>query len=271
MGCIAALTLFISAGLVFVLPERTNHADTGPSSIITTAEGHGPPARDAVWDMLGRVSRARASTDLRRLAGDTPICTLGDCNWISHRLTSSEGLRWAMDYIYAELDGLGYSLEFQDWSRLGASDRHLIARKVGLVAPGEEIYLVAHVDGIKLDSGERFPAADDNASGAADLLEAGRVLSSYSFSRTLVLLFSTGEEQGARGVKSYLGGLPAAERKRITAVVNVDVVGYDANDDAVMELWYGEDPLSLKIAETMSHTIRSYALDLEPLIVGGCD
>lgn len=52
-----------------------------------------------------------------------------------------------------------------------------------------------------------FPAADDNASGVVDLLEAARVLSKYSFDRTLVFFFSTGEEEGALGVKSYLNDI----------------------------------------------------------------
>lgn len=99
-----------------------------------------------------------------------------------------------MDYVCEHLVSLGYSVEFQNWSLCGWSDRNLIARKPGVYSPTEEVYFVAHVDGV-----DRFPAADDDASGVADNLELARILSSRAFSRTVVLLFTTGEEQGTLG------------------------------------------------------------------------
>jgi hypothetical protein len=86
-----------------------------------------------------------------------------------------------MDYSYKKLASLGYSVEFRDWSREGRADRYLIARKPGVLAPTEEVLLVAHVDGVKRDAKERSPAADDNASGAVDLLQMRRVFSTFSF------------------------------------------------------------------------------------------
>jgi len=220
--------------------------------------------------MLGQIDRDRALDDLRRLTGEEPICRGADCFTITNRLTGSEGLRRATDYIAAELQSLGYRVEFQDWSRRGRSDRNLIARKPGVRAPGEEVYFVAHVDGVGPNNVDRFPAADDNAGGAVDLLEMARVLSSHQFSRTLVLLFSTGEEQGTLGVRSHLEQLSAPELAAIKVAVNVDVIGYDANDDRVMELWHGGGPKSMVVTQMMSDTIRAYRLDLAPSIAPGC-
>ena len=224
----------------------------------------------AVREMLGQIDRDRALDDLRRLTGEEPICRGADCFTITNRLTGSEGLRRATDYIAAELQSLGYRVEFQDWSRRGRSDRNLIARKPGVRAPGEEVYFVAHVDGVGPNNVDRFPAADDNAGGAVDLLEMARVLSSNQFSRTLVLLFSTGEEQGTLGVRSHLEQLSAPELAAIKVAVNVDVIGYDANDDRVMELWHGGGPKSMVVTQMMSDTIRAYRLDLAPSIAPGC-
>ena len=223
-----------------------------------------------IWEMLGEVNKERALKDLRRLTGEEPICVSSGCYTITNRLTGSEGLHLAMDYISENLVSLGYSVEFWDWSRSGEADRNLIARKTGVVSPTEEIYFVAHVDGVGGGVEERLPAADDDASGAVDALELARILSSHSFGRTVVLLFSTGEEQGTLGVQSYLAQLSRQELSSIQYVVDVDMVGYDGDRDRVMELWHGGHSPSLALAEMMSETIRTYQLDLVPTLVVGC-
>ncbi len=219
--------------------------------------------------MLGQVNQNRALSDLRRLVGDDPICTSSGCYTITNRLTGGEGLHWAMDYISENLATLGYAVESRNWSGSGLADRDLVARKAGVVSPTEEVYFVAHVDGVK-SAEERFPAADDNASGVADILELARILRGFSFSRTVVLLFTSGEEQGRRGAYSYVDQLSAQELGRIKYVVNVDMVGYDGNRDRVMELWHGGHLPSLALTQMMSETIRAYQLDLVPEFIVGC-
>jgi hypothetical protein len=223
-----------------------------------------------VWEMLGQVNRERALTDLRRLTGEEPVCAGADCYAIANRLTGSEGLHWATDYIAKELVRLGYSVEFRNWSRSGHSDRNVIARKTGAYSPDEEVYFVAHVDGVKPGAKEKFPAADDDASGAVDNLELARILSSNTFSRTVVLLFTTGEEQGRLGARSYIDQLSPTGLESIKYVVDVDMVGYDANRDGVMELWHGGHAPSMAVTQMMSETIKAYQLDLAPRFVVGC-
>ena len=267
---IIALALVFGSGLISISQNQREYGDMTPFSITQLSQTNVISPTDVIWEMLGQVNKNRVVNDLRRLAGEEPICTSTGCYTAANRLTGSEGLHWAMDYIYQDLVSLGYSAEFRDWSREGWGDRNLIARKVGVLAPTEEVYFVAHVDGVKLNGEERFPAADDNASGAVDNLELARVLSTFSFSRTVVLLFSTGEEQGALGVKSYLDQLSSEELSSIKYAVDVDMVGYDANRDGVMELWHGGHLPSLAVAQMMSETISTYQLDLAPRIVVGC-
>ena len=272
-----AMCSIIALALVFgtsMCSVRNNPRELGDSNTFSPRQSIQTlviSPQDAIREMLGQVSKERIVNDLRRLSGEEPICTSAGCYTAANRQTGSEGLRWAMDYIYENLVSLGYSVEFRDWSRNGWSDRNLIARKVGVAAPTEEIYLVAHVDGDKSDGEERFPAADDDASGAVDLLEVARVASTYSFSRTLVLLFSTGEEHGALGAKSYLDQISAEELSRIGGAVSIDMVGYDANRDGVMELWSGDHPPSLAVTQMMSETIRAYQLALAPEFITGCN
>lgn len=220
---------------------------------------------DTIWEMLAEVDRDRAEIDLRRLTGAEPLCINSGCYTIPHRLTGSQELARAMDYLYETLDSLGYAVRFAEWS----ADRNLIATKTGVLTPTEEIYLVAHVDGVKL-SAEPYPAADDNGGSVVNGLELARVFSSRSFGRTIVLFFSTGEEQGAQGVREYLNSLSAAELAAIKYVINRDVTGYDANGDGVMELGHGDHPPSVALAQVMSAAIETYQLDLDPHVIASC-
>lgn len=266
----SAIAAALALGIGLMALAQDQGYNVGGAKISQSSQTTKVSPVEEIWEMLGQVSKTRVVDDLRRFTGEEPICTSAGCYTAANRLTGSEGLHRAMDYIYEDLANLGYLVEFRDWSRSGKADRNLIARKVGMFAPSEEVFFVAHVDGVKMDEGDRFPAADDNASGAVDLLEVGRILSTYSFSRTLVLLFSTGEEQGAQGVKSYLDGLSSEELSSIEVVVNVDMVGYDANRDGVMELWHGDHLPSLAVAQLMGETIGTYQLDLVPRILVGC-
>lgn len=221
-----------------------------------------------VWEMLGKVNKDRAMNDLRKLTGDEEICIDAKCYTIANRQTGSEGLHWAKQYIYEELVHLGYSVRIQDWSSSGYADQNIIAEKAGKLFPFEKIFFVAHIDGVQASG--KASAADDNASGVVDLLELARVLSNYSFQRSLVLFFSTGEEQGKYGVKSYLDRLSTDDLSSIQYAVDVDMVGYDANQDRKMELWYGGDPDSLGLTQIMSETIHTYKINLMPEYIIGC-
>ncbi len=268
--CFAVLSgSLLWLGLLAGCQNQTAYGESQPVVIDESSQTTVITSIDPVWAMLGKVSKDRVLRDLGQLTGDTPICADGSCHSVTNRLTGSEGLRWATNYIYTELAGLGYAVEFLPWSRAGHADRNVVARKAGVVSPTEELYFVAHIDGVGSGS-ERFPAADDNASGAIGNLEAARILSRYSFSRTVVLLFSTGEEQGTLGVQSYLARLSPKELSSVKYVVNVDMVGYDTNRDGAMELWHGGKAPSQALAHIMSATIGAFELDLAPGLVVGC-
>lgn len=224
---------------------------------------------DEVWDMLEQVDQGRALSDLRQLTGEEPICLSYGCYTITNRLTGSHGLDLAQDYLYENLVDLGYTVEFDEWSTSGYADQNIIARKEGVLKGFEEVYLVAHVDGVK-STQYNYPAADDNASSVVNGLELARIFSNLNFQRTLVLFFSSGEEQGYLGVKSYLVQLPNEAINAIWQVVNRDMTGYDGNNDRVMGIFHGDHPPSMELAQMMGEIIHAYQLDLDPRVVTGC-
>ena len=279
------LSLILTIGLTLACQEQVGQNETPlvnlntPTQPTSTAPAADtlPPTQtatiarvDLIREMIGQVNPDRALTDLKRLSGELPICNGNDCHTIANRLTGSEGLHWAEDYIYSILTSLGYAVEISPWSSSGYSDENIIATKPGSDASSGEIYIVAHMDGVQSGDEDRFPAADDNASGDVALLELARVASNHTFSHSLVLFFSSGEEEGELGVQSYLNQLSQQDLSLIKDVVDVDMIGYDANQDHVMELWYGDHAPSLALAQMMSQTITDYQIDLSPGFIVGC-
>ena len=218
---------------------------------------------NVVWAMIGQVDQQKALSDLRKLTGEEQVCLDHGCYTISNRPTGSVGLQWAKDYVYEQLAEMGYKVQVQDWSYGGYADQNLIIRKPGSLQPENEIYFVAHLDGVS-----NAPAADDNGSGVVDLLQIARIIKNRSFHNTLVLLFSTGEEQGALGVHYYVNQLTQEQLQAISYVVDVDMIGYDSNNDGVMELWNGEQPLDF--VNLLGEIITAYQLDLNAQVVSDC-
>jgi hypothetical protein len=256
------LCLVLGIGFINDFPGLIRQFVTKP---VTTYEYY-PAVETApianVWAMIGEVDQQRMLTDLRKLTGVEQICLAQGCYTISNRHTGSEGLQWAKDYVKNQLVSLGMSVEFQSWTRENYSDENLIIKKLGSSHPEEEIYFVAHLDG------ENNPAADDNASGSVSLLELARVISHRQFEQTIVILFSTGEEQGTLGVYSYIEQLTPDELAAIKYVINVDMLGYDANKDGIMELFNGSQPLDF--VQQLTGIITTYQIGLTPQVVSDC-
>ncbi|MFF3669915.1 M20/M25/M40 family metallo-hydrolase [Microtetraspora malaysiensis] len=85
--------------------------------------------------------------------------------------------------------------------------------------PGRAVVLLtAHYDGVGDDPGRRLPAAADNASGVAAVLEAARVLSAtVTAPMDLAVAFLDAEEAGAWGSAHHARNLPPD-----TVVINLD-------------------------------------------------
>ncbi|MGV9601454.1 M28 family metallopeptidase, partial [Streptosporangium sandarakinum] len=90
--------------------------------------------------------------------------------------------------------------------------------RAGGAGSGPRLLLTAHYDGVGDDPGVRLPAAADNASGVAAVLEAARVLTAAPALRAeLSVAFLDAEETGAWGSAHHAPALPAD-----TLVINLD-------------------------------------------------
>lgn len=125
----------------------------------------------------------------------------------------------------------------------------------------EQVLLVAHLDSISPQELTLAPGADDNATGAAGLLEAARILRQYQFKRTIRLVWFSGEEYSRRGseffVADYTEWLPD-----MVGVINLDMFGFDWDNDRCFEVHAGTLPGSHRIGNCLAAAIEAYGLEL---------
>lgn len=133
----------------------------------------------------------------------------------------------ASQYLENQLEELGIDSEVQTYFHEGKEWRNISAILPGVTDSASELLAVAHYDSKNWDPSSNSPGADDNASGVAVLLDVARLLRDIPHQSTIRLVFFSNEEVGDLGSKSF--SLWAREtRKDIRAVLNIDVVGYDA-------------------------------------------
>ena len=107
-----------------------------------------------------------------------------------------------------------------------ATSFNIVADKPGTGADPRLVVATAHLDSVNLSGGPAAvaPGADDNGSGTAGVVEIGRVLGGLSFDHDLRLVLFGGEEQGLHGSQQYVAALNQADRSRLDAVINMDMI-----------------------------------------------
>ncbi len=127
----------------------------------------------------------------------------------------SLGNQEAALYLYDTFSGMGLDVSCQ------GTYNNVVGELTGTVTP-EKIYIIGgHYD--TYGSGER-PGGDDNASGAAGVLEAARVLSQYSFESTIRFISFNAEEDGLLGSSDYVNNQVLANDEDIAGMINFDMI-----------------------------------------------
>jgi len=150
---------------------------------------------------------------------------------------------------------------------IGNPDQATLWKNKIVTIPGhgpnaDEIVLItAHMDSTSEQRNTYAPGAEDNGSGVAALVEAARLFRFYKFDRTIKIIFFTGEEQGLWGSAAYVSDHPM-EMDNIVGVVNLDMFGYDSNDDRCFELHVGTRADSNVVGTCFTDVIDNYDLNL---------
>jgi hypothetical protein len=177
-----------------------------------------------VADLVADVSTASYQSDLTWLAG------------LPTRHSLSTTFTQAMDFAADRLVALGYQVRRMPITVGAGQSANLIADRQASATDGGRrgergerglVIVCGHLDSINIAGGPGAPSpgADDNGSGSAGVLELGRLLTNRLWNNDLRLILFGGEEEGLFGSKQYVATLPQAERARVRAVLNMDMIG----------------------------------------------
>lgn len=101
----------------------------------------------------------------------------------------------------------------------GTSKNIIATKKSKKQSNGKNIIVGAHYDGVDT------PAANDNASGIATVLEVARVLSKHELDCDINFIAFGAEENGLLGSNYYVTSLSDEKKNSIIAMINLDMVG----------------------------------------------
>ena len=177
----------------------------------------------------------------------------------------------ALAYLKEQLGALGVQIESYRNVYQGISLESLLVTIDPLNAPPTSgwIMICAHYDSISNRSPgwnaaiTAAPGADDNGTGTAALLEYARILSANraSLKHRVVLAFFDGEELFFKGSGAYVASLPKPHA--YSAVINIDMVGFNPITDRLDLIWYTNASAGLR--DKLVATNDRYAIGVSPL------
>lgn len=199
--------------------------DYRPKAAATTFE-------PVIQEMVDQVDSASYMQWIGNLAGSNPVTISGSPFTFTTRYTPYAQCDTAERYVFERFQAMGFTdVQFDPYSFFGIDARNVVAVLPGTVTP-EQIYVLGgHLDS-RATSGsghDPAPGANDNASGAAAVLEAAAILANYQFESTIVFIAFTGEEQGLFGSEHYAAAADAAGDD-IRGVVTCDMVAWWNNN-----------------------------------------
>lgn len=195
---------------------------------------------------------------VNELTGETPIDVGNGPELIVSRHKNNPGNAVSQAWIEQKFQHLGYTPQVQVFSTTG---RNVWAVKPGLLYPDEFVILCAHYDALPAGF-LAAPAADDDGSGTAVVLEAARIMAGHDFAYTTVFALWDEEEQGLVG-SAYYAGAMASNDAVIRAVVNMDAIAWDGNGDKKARVHTRPIANSLAIADTVVAMLDRYAIDID--------
>jgi hypothetical protein len=135
------------------------------------------------------------------------------------------GLARAADYVEAEFGAAGYVVQRESFTVRGVRCDNLVVERRGTTQPDEIVVVGAHYDSF-LDR----PAANDNASGTAALIELARIYAARQGPRTVRFVAFTNEEP-PHFRQASMGSLVHARRARrrgdeVVAMMSLETIGY---------------------------------------------
>ncbi len=173
-----------------------------------------------ISDIINQVNLDSLQLTLREFSGEQSTVVDGNTVTILNRQQANNDL--AADYLvqkFEQMDNISVAAQQFD-----SNGRNIIATQLGKTNPDDIYIICAHYDTVA------DYCADDNASGVAAVLEIARILSKQCLDNTIIYALWDEEEIGLIGA-GYYANLAATNGDNILGVLNIDMMGYDGNDD----------------------------------------
>ncbi|MBI1221007.1 MAG: M20/M25/M40 family metallo-hydrolase [Bacteroidetes bacterium] len=163
---------------------------------------------------------------VKQLTGIEPVLIHGQPQIIYSRYKTQTPNAWAAMYLHDRMQAYGYETSYENFEATG---QNIIALKKGTLYPEKIFLMCAHYDAIALPY-DHATGADDNGSGCAAVLEAGRLLKDLSLPFSIMFVFFDEEEQGFIGSNHFVQNFNFKQTE-IRATFNLDMIAYDDNHD----------------------------------------
>ncbi len=138
-----------------------------------------------------------------------------------NRYTGRAGYQASVTYVQTQLQNAGYTVTVQPFTSTAGQSWNVIAELPGQ-NPNQVVQLGSHLDSVSAG-----PGINDNGSGSAAQLAVALAYKQARPNPGKTIRFSWwgAEELGLVGSRFYVNNLPTAERAKITAYLNFDMIG----------------------------------------------
>ena len=200
---------------------------------------------------------------VEEISGERGVFILGEEDTIYSRNRNRPGNEICFRYIREKLYSYGLQVDSGSFGMTGG--KNIWGVLPGYVYFNEPVILCAHYDGMPNQA--IAPAADDDGSGVAALLEAARVITQggYQFEHPIIFAFWDEEEYGLAGSTNY-AQLANAANDTIHGVINMDAIAHDSDNDSVARVHTRPTGNSEIIADTVVAVNMDYAIGLDLLV-----
>ncbi len=218
---------------------------------------------------MAKVDGARWLGWVSKLSGAEPVTVAGQSVVIETRNSvamaagapNALAVEWLLEQLRARFpeDAIEVQEFRENW-------RNVSVTKVGRQLPDEVIVVMAHLDSIVMDTASPTapaPGADDDASGAAVLLELATMLPEVALRRTVRLVWISGEEQGLVGCPTWSMD---QEVDQIRAAIVLDMIAWDGQGERRLQVHTKDDAASLLLLDCIANSNEAYGfgLNLDP-------
>lgn len=202
---------------------------------------------------------------VEEISGERGVFINGVEDTIYSRNRAKPGNEIAFKYIRDKLISYGYQVDSSTFGSTGG--KNIWAIKPGMVYASQPVILCAHYDAMPGGVSQNVaPAADDDGSGVAAVLEAARVLAGYDFEYTIVFALWDEEEYGLAGSSNYATVADNAN-DTIHGVINMDAIAHDSDNDSVARVHARPPGNSEEIADTVMAVNIDYNIGLDMILV----